>query len=609
MPGSGVLHVAKAFTEKAKPHVWAEKLLRWGLEQAETLGVTHLVQLQDDVIPAPNFWKAAAALVEAYPDQLLGLETAHPLAPQLAADPDETIRIITTTDGLIGVGWIFPIPLVREFLEWRATKLKPGGIEAITEDTLIGVWCLATGRRVFHPVPTLIDHDLSLESTYGNDAHANRRPTVRWDMANQFGDAWDARELEAPNFWRGGRKRVPLYAPDGTTFLEMRTAYNTDPSGASKAIRHLGRFYDATPSMARQWVEGFDERAFIAAMRDDSRAELRRLVHAKAARVGITPSLSVVLCSPNKGTTHPQYNATVWKAIQEQATEITNAFELVGARQWTEDLVRIRSRFARLVLELGADVMWNLDADVSHEHELFRGLIATGRDFVCAPYARRDSINLEAIAAHDPMGRLPAARAYRYNVELIPESLTPDGKQLAVDDKGCVEVGGMPLGCSMIRRSVLEKMTEHYGQEHEHLNLVDMRNTHGAGRSVLYERIEKLCAELERWREGREGLVYTDVVDGVARRTVALFQLQIDETLRGEDMSFCARWRAMGGKVYMYLGPGTPAVHHGEHAYAGHVGAFGVKRVESIGAPPAPPSSPYDHGPVAAATDRTPEDG
>jgi hypothetical protein len=78
-----------------------------------------------------------------------------------------------------------------EFLEWRSTQLKPdwqAHLEAqkTGEDTLLGLWCLVTGRKVWHPIPTPLDHDITLASTYGNDGHRARRPIVRWDTYRQF---------------------------------------------------------------------------------------------------------------------------------------------------------------------------------------------------------------------------------------------------------------------------------------------------------------------------------------------------------------------------------------------------------------------------------------
>ncbi len=40
-----------------------------------------------------------------------------------------------------------------------------------------------------------------------------------------------------------------------------------------------------------------------------------------------------------------------------------------------------------------------------------------------------------------------------------------------------------------------------------------------------------------------------------------------DAMLLGEDFSFCARWRRLGGRVYVYAGPGNIVSHSGPHAF------------------------------------------
>jgi len=83
----------------------------------------------------------------------------------------------------------------------------------ISEDTLIGLCAMARGRRIFHPTPTIIDHDLSIKSTYGNDVHRHRRPYATWHDFD-------------------------------------RSTLDCD---ASKAV-HLGRFYLSNHWLCRQYV-------------------------------------------------------------------------------------------------------------------------------------------------------------------------------------------------------------------------------------------------------------------------------------------------------------------------------------------------------------------
>lgn len=604
---------AKAFTEKAKAHIWSEKLLRWALELGEQDVATHLVQLQDDVVPAPNFWKAAAALVEAYPDELLGLETAHPLAPALTKDPDDTIRIVTTADGLIGVGWIIPIARIADFLEWRATKLKPGGIEAITEDTLMGIWCLATGRRVHHPVPTLIDHDVTLASTYGNDEHANRRPTVRWDQADEFLNAWDESDLEAPGFWRGLFKRVRHIEQDGTD-MGMRRAHNMDPRASAQAVRHLGRFYDVTPAMARKWVVDFDEAAYRRAKADDGQRQLRRIAILRSAKREERARERVLVCTPTRGGIAPMFHAGMTALIRLFDVDVDNGLELLDSWQWQEDVVRVRSRFLRAALETDCTVVHFRDSDIAAGGTVVLGMLATGKDFVCAPYPAREGIPWEllerAIAAGDPRGL--EALAYQYKIGPL------EGQTGTFDETGCSPVEWMPLGCSILRRGAIEKLVEHYRDlqaEEIDVSFAQSRRTAETlgrlSRPALEGLAVSLAREIQQWRDGHRGLLYDDNVKGEELPTVGLFQLinrQSKSTgrmrLYGEDQSFCLRALDAGVQPYMYLGVGSPVSHVGDMIYRGSLESFGITRT-----PPRPrrPAAATAPDPEAYALD-APED-
>jgi hypothetical protein len=116
----------------------------------------------------------------------------------------------------------------------------------------------------------------------------------------------------------------------------------------------------------------------------------------------------------------------------------------------------------------------------------------------------------------------------RYPVVLLP------GADPTIRENHTTEVGGCGLGMTLLSRAMLERMVEHY------------------------------------WR-----LTFRDRAKG-DRRTVALFQLIIaDEELLSEDLSFGRRWRAMGGKIWLYLGPGSPVDHYGSKRYVGTLADFG----------------------------------
>jgi hypothetical protein len=234
-PAPPVMVARRVFGESEPNWSWAGKLWTWATET----NATHLLQLQDDVVVGPEFWQALSAMVEAVPDQVIGLETVHPFAESLYRSGGTWL---TTRDGLIGVGYVFPVGLLREFLRWRAETLRPNAVQQANEDQLIGIWTAATRRRVWHPVPTIIDHDTEISSTYGNDAHTHRRPVVTTVRGADWYARWDA--LPAS---REGR------VPEGVTRGIRRSTW----SDVSRAVHIDGTFYRETASLCRRWVKNF----------------------------------------------------------------------------------------------------------------------------------------------------------------------------------------------------------------------------------------------------------------------------------------------------------------------------------------------------------------
>ena len=214
-PSPPALVDRRVFGEREPNWAWSERMWRWALESR----ATHLLQIQDDVIVGPEFWDHLTAMVRAVPDEIIGLESVLAMGSPW----------YTTTDCLVGVGYVMPTRCARrsadhasleELLEFRG-ELRGAepheGFKRINEDQLIGLYSFVRGTRIWHPCPTIIDHDTDLKSTYGNDAHTHRRParsTVRGDAA--------------PESWS-----VP------------------------GEVAHAGMFYRATPALCRQHVRGY----------------------------------------------------------------------------------------------------------------------------------------------------------------------------------------------------------------------------------------------------------------------------------------------------------------------------------------------------------------
>lgn len=228
----------REFTERCPNWVWSGEMWRWAAETT----ATHCVFLQDDDQVAPNFWAALSAMVAVAPREVLSLYNGHPATMTLAR---QATRWYTTADGLVGQAYVFPRDVLAEFLAWRRFELHPNAFDQIDEDSLIDVWAVHQGRRIWHPVVTVYDHDLSLPSNFGNDHHEYRGPTVTWRDAEILG--FSPPDLEQPSWWRG------------------------DASGGGRPTPvHLGRFYRSMHWLARVSTRSGMTRERLAACEVDA---------------------------------------------------------------------------------------------------------------------------------------------------------------------------------------------------------------------------------------------------------------------------------------------------------------------------------------------------
>ncbi len=203
-------------SERAPWWLWSENQWRWGCAQK----TSHVVFLQDDAAVPSFFWPALRAMVAARPDDVISLHCLHPGAMTLAR---QGVRWASTPDGLVGLGYVFPRATLAEFLAWRPAHLRPGGAQELAEDSHINIWAVSTGRRILHPVPTIVDHQTRIAST--NPGQTAGRPKVIWADGAVCG--WTDADLIDPKFWRG-------------------------------RVQHLGRMYAKTHWAAKMVVPSFD---------------------------------------------------------------------------------------------------------------------------------------------------------------------------------------------------------------------------------------------------------------------------------------------------------------------------------------------------------------
>jgi hypothetical protein len=282
----------------------------------------------------------------------------------------------------------------------------------------------------------------------------------------------------------------------------------------------------------------------------------------------------ILIASPLRDErVHAGYVATLMRMARAEGIDLV---ELEDGWRWQDDLCRVRARMVRKFLsESQASHIWWLDGDVEAEPSALLGMLGTGRPIVCTPYPRRGGVDFER--ARRAVPGLPAeAYAYRYAVVPLPDE--EGGSPIQPD--GCMHVARAPLGCSLMTRAALEKLVAFWGKPRTGRDFWE----NVASTWHKQEAKEALGEVLERaYQLGQlePDLTFDDRENGLLSPTVGLFHLAtVKGELLSEDYSFCERARGAGLDVALYLGPGSPAVHYGYHAYRGHLEAFGLQRVQ-----------------------------
>ncbi len=134
-------------TEKAPWHVWSRKLWGWGVQQP----VTHCIYTQDDQKIADEFWDVIYAMVRAVPNRVIGLLCNHPLSKWALHDGHTWLRMCET----LGAGYIIPTAMMAIFLDWY-DRLPLAYRQNNCEDLILSRWLCETGRKSWHPIPTVI---------------------------------------------------------------------------------------------------------------------------------------------------------------------------------------------------------------------------------------------------------------------------------------------------------------------------------------------------------------------------------------------------------------------------------------------------------------------
>ncbi len=161
---------------------------------------------------------------------------------------------------------------------------------------------------------------------------------------------------------------------------------------------------------------------------------------------------------------------------------------------------------ARFMQKTDADLFMFIDADIDFDPEAVVRLVQSNHDISVACYPKKcvrwDQART-AVENDDPR-----------DMQMLSSSLVVNiGAERSEVKDGFVEVLDGPTGFMMIKRSVLERMQEHYKE-------LDCKNDH------QNRDFDDYCA------------LFDCMIDPVSKRYLS------------EDYAFCRRWQQIGGKIH-----------------------------------------------------------
>ena len=191
--------------------------------------------------------------------------------------------------------------------------------------------------------------------------------------------------------------------------------------------------------------------------------------------------------------------------------------------------------------------MWTRDSDVKAPSptacaRLVGKLLAADKPLIGVPYIQKAFFPKQAAQRVLELGPAPTVDAIEAAIRGFSVRYVPDpgmyGNLGTPDEQGLISFDEPPLGFALIRRDMLEKMWAHY--------VDDPR--------LAYEMRRSATADTKAIHEQHVGLFHTDIRDRV---------------YKSEDTAFCQRWKAMGGRAFLYVGDGAPLEHIGYTSFKG----------------------------------------
>ena len=124
---------------------------------------THLLMLENDVVPCVNMFKAAETIAEYLPEEIVSFWCGAPAATKAYQSGKNLFRL---PGSLSGQALMIPKSAVEPMLRWA--EVNEGSIKnAQAADVRVFGYLASLGRRVAFTGPSLVEH-IGVKSTMGN---------------------------------------------------------------------------------------------------------------------------------------------------------------------------------------------------------------------------------------------------------------------------------------------------------------------------------------------------------------------------------------------------------------------------------------------------------
>lgn len=184
-------------THKGPHWEWAMKLWEAGRDACDGDPNSTFITIQDDVTIPENFYDVLQAVFTAVPDKIVAGLTPHAVAREIARGGGRWMR---TRSWILGNMYSIPGAMMPEFYDYAERNLA--SLRMTCEDQFTARFCVETGRDTWHPLPSLVEHDTSVPSTWGADDSMHRRAIVSFRN-------FDTKDMVRPDWWQPSG-RVPL---------------------------------------------------------------------------------------------------------------------------------------------------------------------------------------------------------------------------------------------------------------------------------------------------------------------------------------------------------------------------------------------------------------